>query len=245
MGRITVHGDEIVTITLARHEVRNAFDRQMLEEIAKALQSSHIVEARAVIVASQGEHFCAGADMCWLQNARHLTDQKNREETALLAFVLHTLDKIPVPVCARIQGSVRGGGLGLVAACDSAIASHSASFALSEVRIGVAPACISPYVIPKIGISASRHYFLTGEQFSAARAYELGLVHQLTDDLDGAIALWSAAILAGAPQAQRAAKRLEDSVDGAALLAQLRVSEEAQEGINAFLQKRAPNWIKK
>lgn len=245
----------ILRITLNRPEVRNAFDEEVIASLTAA--ASHAADdgaIRAVVLAGNGKAFCAGADIAWMAKAIAYSRRENLSDAEDLARMLERLDTLPVPVIGRIQGSALGGGVGLAAVCDIVVAADDAVFALSEVKLGILPAVVAPYVLRKIGISAARELFLTGSRFGAARAKEIGLVHELVPaaELDGAVARRVGEVLSAGPSGIAAAKGLIRDIAGAhpndvigvttnAIAAQ-RVSEEGQEGLRAFLEKRKPSW---
>jgi methylglutaconyl-CoA hydratase len=253
--RITEHS-ATRTITLARAELRNAFDEQMIAEITAAFRdASADPKVRIVVLAAAGKAFCAGADLSWMRRMAGFSDAENQRDARLLATMLHTIYHCPKPVIARVQGDCYAGGMGLVAASDFAVAAERAQFCLSEVRLGLIPATIAPYVVRQMGQAATRRYMLTAERFSAARAAALGLVQEVLaeDQLDAVIERWCAALLANSPAALAAAKRLLHDVTQAPLemplidetarrIAAIRASSEGREGIAAFLEKRAPAW---
>ena len=250
------HG--VATLRLNRPETHNAFDEVMILELTEALAAAGAdAGVRVVVLRGAGKSFCSGGDLGWMQRMAGFSDSENRADAAALARMLRTLDRCPKPVLAVVQGSAMGGGVGLVAASDIAIASDQAVFALSEARLGLVPATISPYVIEAIGARACRRYFLTGERFAAAEAYRLGLVHEICADdrIEARVAAVVEALLASAPGAQATAKELIRQVANAPLdpalidstaatIARVRSGEEAREGITAFFAKRQPNWVK-
>jgi enoyl-CoA hydratase/carnithine racemase len=236
---------ELLRVTLARPERRNAFDAELIRELTEAF--ADVGDARAVVLAGDGTSFCAGADVEWQRASIDLTLDENVEDALRLHRMLAAVDGCPAPVVARVQGYALGGGSGLVACADVVVAAPDATFGFTEVRLGIIPAVISPFVFAKIGTGAARHLFLTGERFDAAAALRLGLVHEVTDELDSAVARHVEAILRSGPQATRAAKELarRRPVDGeelARIAAGLRAGAEGQEGLRAFLEKRPPSW---
>ena len=241
----------IVTVNLARPDVRNAFNATLIHELIHvfgAIDDS----ARVVILQGDGAVFCAGADLAMMQESTAHSVEQNVSDARSMAKVFEVVDRCPVPVIGRIHGAAMGGGLGLVACCDIAIADDQSKFALTEVKLGLVPAVIAPYVIAKIGVGAARRYFVTGEIFDARTAKDIGLVHEAVDgeSLDDQVMLCVDAIRANGPKAVRAAKKL--ILDVAArpdhtgmttqLIADLRVSPEGQEGLKAFLAKKKPSW---
>jgi methylglutaconyl-CoA hydratase len=255
--RIDTDARGVATVTLARPEVHNAFDEATIAELTARL---HAVDddaaVRVVVLAAAGRSFCAGADLNWMSRTARYTEQENRVDALGLARLMRTLSHLRKPTIARVHGAAFGGGVGLVACCDMAVAAREAVFALSEVRLGLIPAVISPYVIRAIGARAARRYFLTAERFGAEEAYRLGLVSEVVDadQLDAAIGLLVDQLLKGGPKAIEACKNLIDAVaarpidnavteDTALRIAQQRASEEGRAGIEAFLSKHPPSWV--
>jgi methylglutaconyl-CoA hydratase len=245
-------------VTLNQPERHNAFDDTMIGELAAAMQAMAGDDAvRLVVISSTGKSFCAGADLNWMQRAARYGIDENKRDAGELAQMLLSVSECPKPVVARVQGPAYGGGVGLVAACDLAVATFDTKFALTEVKLGLIPAVISPHVIAAIGERYARRYMLTAEAFSAAEAYRIGLIHEMVPDaaaLDEAIGEWVTALLKNGPQALAECKALIRSVANRPLgpkvveytvdrIANVRVSPEGQEGLGAFLQKRKPNWI--
>lgn len=247
----------ITTVWLNRPQVANAFNATLINELAAALQAlERDPDVRVVVLAGRGKQFCAGADLTWMQRAAGLTAEENRADALQLAELLRTLSELTKPTLARVHGAALGGGLGLVAACDLAVASTDARFAATEVRLGLIPAVISPYVIRAIGPRCAQRYFLTAERFDAHRARELGLVSEVvaTEQLDERIDQFCESLQHGGPHALRSAKELIRAVahrpldavlrdDTATRIAEQRASAEGREGIAAFLEKRAPEWV--
>ena len=242
-------------VTLNRPDLRNAFNDVTIKEItwwADAVAAKR--DVRAVVLGGAGSVFCAGADLEWMRRMAAYSHQENLDDASDMARMFLALDKLPVPVIGRIQGAALGGGVGLAAICDIVVAADDAVFGLTEVRLGLVPAVIAPYVIQKIGRSAARELFLTGARFSAQRAAALGLVHAVVapSSLDQTISAYLADLLAGAPGALAAAKHLiaecgrrtttESATFCAEAIAERRASAEGQEGIKAFLDKRKPDW---
>jgi methylglutaconyl-CoA hydratase len=234
----------ILRVTLARPEVRNAFDAALIAELHRAF--ADVGNARAVVLAGDGASFCAGADVEWMRSSVDLTYEENVQDARRLRQMLEAIDHCPAPVVARVHGHALGGGVGLVACADIAIAARDAAFAFSEVKLGIIPSVISPFAIGKVGASAARRYFVTGERFDAATALRIGLVHEIADDLDSATERVTTELLSAGPEATRAAKRLVlERPDGLATerrIAERRTSDEGQEGLRAFLDKRKPSW---
>ncbi len=200
-----------------------------------------------MVLAGEGRSFCAGADVEWQRASIDLSFDENVEDAMRLYRMLEAIESCPAPVVARVQGFALGGGSGLIACCDIAVAAPDATFGYSEVRLGIIPAVISPFVLPRIGPGATRRYFLTGERFDAETALRIGLVHEVSEDLDGAVAAVVEALLQGGPEAVRAAKQLvrEQPIGEATaqIAARRRTSEEGQDGLRAFLDKRRPSWL--
>ena len=229
----------LLRVALARPEQRNAFDAALIRELTDAF--ADVGDARAVVLSGDGESFCAGADVDWQRAAIELSYEDNVADALRLYRMLEAIDSCPSPVVARIQGYALGGGSGLAACADIAIAATEAVFGFSEVKLGIIPAVISPFVLPKIGQHA-RRYFLTGERFDAQTALRIGLVHEVTDDLDGAVERVVGELLSSGPNAVREAKRLVRERPGGAetaeIAARMRTSEEGQERLRAFLERR-------
>lgn len=248
----------VALVTLDRPDRHNAFDETMIAELTQALA---VIEAspriRAVVLLGSGESFCAGADLAWMQRMAGFSYEENVADARALARLLQVLSSLPKPTIARIHGPVYGGGVGLVACCDIAVAAMAATFALSEAKLGLIPATIGPYVIEAIGARAARRYFLTAERFDAAEAYRIGLVHDIVPSLEAlderVNELLGQLMLAG-PHAQAAVKALVRAVahrpidervvaDTAERIATIRATDEAREGIAAFLTRRSPAWV--
>jgi methylglutaconyl-CoA hydratase len=248
--------DRIATVTLRRAEVHNAFNAQLLEDL-KAAFTDLGTDGRlhAVVLTGDGPSFSAGADINVMKEAVTFTQEQNLDDALRLADLFDTINTFPCPVVARVNGTAMGGGVGLIAVCDIVIAAESARFAFSEVKLGIAPAVISPYVVRKIGETNARVLFVTGERFSANRAKEIGLIHSVVplEALDDAVGKALQELLSSAPQAIRACKALALNVGHmdhdtarqytAKTIAALRVSEEGQEGLRSFLEKRKPAWV--
>jgi methylglutaconyl-CoA hydratase len=252
------HDGAVATLQMQRPEVHNAFDAQLIAELTAALQHlDRDPSVRAVVLSGAGSTFSAGADLNWMLGMARATEVENRKDSLRLAKLMHTLNFLSKPTVAKVNGSAYGGGVGLVACCDIAIGSEGAKFSLSEVKLGLVPAVISPYVIAAIGARHARRLFLGAEVFSAAEAERIGLLHQCVpgNELDAAVDKSLHWLLKGGPVAQKEAKRLVQRISGmtptvqslddrrnARLIARLRVSDEGQEGLAAFLDKRRPNW---
>ena len=244
-------------ITLARPEVRNAFDDGLIAELTRAFAASGEDPAvRVVVLAGEGPTFCAGADVSWMREAGGYSKEENEADAERMARMLRTIDACPKPVIALAHGAAIGGGVGLVAAADIAIAAEETVFSLAEVKLGILPAAISPYVLRAIGPRSARDLFLTGERFDAREALRVGLVHRVVPpaDLEEAGRRKIAALLSSGPEAVRAAKALIERVTGMGpeeampqtvrTIAERRASAEAREGLSAFLEKRKPAWAK-
>jgi enoyl-CoA hydratase/carnithine racemase len=231
----------VLRITIDKPERRNAFDAELIRELTEAF--GEVGDARAVVLTGEGESFCAGADVDWQRSAIDLSYEENVEDALRLYRMLVAVDSCPAPVVAWIQGYCLGGGCGLAACVDVAVADESAVFGFTEVKLGIIPAVISPFVLARIGPGAARRYVLTGERFGAEVALRIGLVSEVGADVDSVVA----ELLTSGPQAVREAKRLvrPDPGDGqelAELAARMRTSEEGQEGLRAFLEKREAAW---
>lgn len=237
---------DVLHVTLARPGRRNAFDAALIAELTEAF-STVDDDVRVVVLAGEGPSFCAGADVEWQRSSIDLGFEENVEDALRLYAMMDALDACPAPLIARVQGYALGGGSGLVACADVAVAAPDAIFGFSEVRLGIIPAVISPFVLAKIGPGAARRLFLTGERFDADTALRVGLVHEVADDPGAAVDRVVGEILRSGPQATRAAKRLARSGPArgeelAQIAARLRTSHEGQEGLRAFLAKRDPSW---
>ena len=253
---ITQQG-HVRTLTLSRPEVRNAFNDVVIAEITAAFQdASSSPEVRAVVLAAEGPAFCAGADLNWMRRMASYTREENLADAGALADMLRAIYECLKPTVARVQGDVFAGGMGLVAACDMAVSVDTASYCLSEVKLGLIPATISPYVIRSMGARAAHRYFLTAERFSAAEAHRIGFVHEVVcaDQLDAKVAELTLALVSASPNAVRTCKMLLHDVAGRDIeapliartvegIADIRSSREGKEGVQSFLQKRKPNWL--
>lgn len=235
---------DIVRVTLARPELRNAIDAATIAALSEAF--ADVGAVRAVVLAGDGRSFSAGADLEWMRSSIDLDAAANLADAEALRQLFVAIDSCPAPVIAVVQGHAFGGAVGLVACADIALAHTAAVFAFSEVKLGIVPATISPYALRKLGESAARRYFLTGERFDAQTALRIGLVHEVTDDLDGALERLLAELRSAAPEATREAKRLvlerPQGVETAHWIARRRTTAEAQEGLRAFLERRRPGW---
>lgn len=251
-----LHENGVATVWLNRPEVHNAFDEHVIAELTDALRALDADgNVRAVVLAGRGKSFCAGGDLDWMRRMAGYGRNENLRDATALAEMLRTLATLSKPTIARVHGAALAGGTGLVAACDIAVAAPEASFGTTEVRLGLIPATIGPYVVRTIGARAAQRYFLTGERFGADEALRLGLVHEVvaTDALDARIGELLDALLAAGPQALASAKRLVADVAArpidtalivrtTELIADARGSDEAREGIAAFFEKRKPAW---
>ena len=253
---ITMH-QRVATVTLDRPAVRNAFNEATIAELTLAFDElGRDDDVRAIVLAANGSAFCAGADLHWMKQMASYSDAESLADATRLAAMLRTIYLCPKPVVAKVQGDCYAGGMGLVAACDIAVAADGASFCLSEVKLGLTPATISPYVIKAMGEAAARRYFLTAERFSAREAHRIGLVHEVAAPgaLDQTVGAILKALVANSPNAVRQAKVLVREMagrplDGALLadsaqrIAAIRTSTEGREGVAAFLDKRPPSWL--
>lgn len=244
----------VAYVMLDRPDVYNAFNGLVIEELTHCFtQLSQDNSLYTVVLTGNGRHFCAGADLTWMQKVSEYTKEENIEDSKKMAHMFSTINSCAKPVIGKINGSAFGGGVGLVAVCDIAVCSENAQFAFSEVNLGIVPAVISQYVLPKIGISNARLLFVTGKRFTAHTAHTIGLVHDIRspEELDSATTAYVTMVKSSGPKAITAAKELiqtwlHDDCDftdyTAQLIAELRASEEGKEGISAFLQKRKPEW---
>lgn len=244
-------------LTLNKPDRHNAFDETLIAEITAGLKQLEAnPQVRVVVLSATGKSFCAGADLNWMKRVAAYTPEQNLDDARRLAELLRTLNELTKPTIGRIQGPAYGGGVGLVAACDVAVATYDALFALTEVKLGLIPAVISPYVVAALGERHSRRYMLSAERFSAAEAYRIGLVHEIVPDepqLDEAVGEIVEGLLKNSPQAQAGCKELLRAVanrpidaalieDTAQRITRARASTEGREGIAAFLEKRKPAW---
>ena len=245
MGALRIERDgDVLRVTLARPASRNAFDAALIAELSEAFVD--VGTARAVVLSGDGASFCAGADVEWMRASVDLDREANVADANALRGMLEAIDRCPAPVVAVVHGHALGGGVGLVAVADIVLADPGTVFAFSEVKLGIVPAVISPYALRRIGESAARRYFVTGERFDAETALRIGLVHEVTRDLDGALARLLGELRTAGPRAARHAKRLvldrPDGPETARLIAERRTSDEGQEGLRAFLERRRPAW---
>jgi methylglutaconyl-CoA hydratase len=247
----------VALVTLDRPDVHNAFDETLIAELTQALEAlDRSPTVRAVVLLGAGESFCAGADLGWMRRVADYSHEQNLADARSLARLLQTLHGLTKPTIARVHGPAYGGGVGLVACCDIVVAVPEATFAFSEVKLGLVPATIGPYVVQAIGVRAARRYMLTGERFEAAEAFRIGLVHELAPlpEIDGKINEMLGELMLGGPAAQAAVKGLMRSIAGRAIdrnvvddtaerIAAIRATDEAREGVGAFLGKRSPAWV--
>jgi methylglutaconyl-CoA hydratase len=242
MGALRIERDgPVLRVTIAKPERRNAFDAELIRELTDAF--ADVGDARVVVLTGEGESFCAGADIEWQRSAIDLTYEENVEDALRLYGMLEAVDGCPAPVVAWIQGYCLGGGCGLAACVDVAVAADDAVFGFSEVKLGIIPAMISPFVLAKVGSGAARRYFLTGERFGPEVALRIGLVSEIGPNADGVVDQ----LLTSGANAVREAKRLvrpepDDGRALAELAARMRTSEEGQDGLRAFLERRKPGW---
>ena len=255
--RLQLHHDgPVARLRMTRAQVHNAFDAGLVAELTSALEEVATRGAtRVLVLEAEGASFSAGADLHWMRGMAAASEEENRRDSLALARLMRTLDELPKPTIARVQGPAFGGGVGLVACCDIAIGVTDAKFGLTEARLGLLPAVISPYVVAAIGARNARRYFATAEVFDAAEALRIGLLHKVANAtaLDSAVQRQVELLLAAGPVASASAKSLvraacahadgaRHDADNAALIARLRVSPEGQEGLSAFLDKRKPGW---
>ena len=247
----------VAEVWLNRPEVRNAFNEELIAALTQTFVALSVEPGlRVIVLGARGKAFCAGADLNWMRAMADYSWEQNRADAQKLADMLWALDQCPVPVVGRVQGDCFAGGMGLAAICDVLVASDNATFCLSEARLGLLPATISPYVIRALGQQASRRYMLTAERFSAAEAQRHGLVHRLCapEQLDSEVATLVATLVANGPLATRACKLLVRDVSAAPMsealradtarrIADIRASDEGTEGLQSFLQKRPPAWL--
>nr|WP_145548973.1 enoyl-CoA hydratase/isomerase family protein [Variovorax boronicumulans] len=249
--------NHVATVTLTRADVRNAFNDELIAELAQAFtELGARADVRCIVLAAEGKSFCAGADLNWMRRMADYTRPENLADAGKLAEMLRVLYTCPKPTIARVQGDAYAGGTGLVAACDIAVSSDTAGYCLSEVKLGLIPATISPYVIRAMGPRAAHRYFLTAERFDAAEALRIGFVHAVVpaEALDAKVAELAQALVNAGPEAVKACKKLVQDVAGKDIdagliaatvegIADIRASAEGREGVQSFLNKRAPAWL--
>jgi methylglutaconyl-CoA hydratase len=246
----------VAEIILNRPEVHNAFNDNMITELLKVFRKLHETrEVRVVIFTGEGKSFCAGADLNWMKRVKDYSFEENLRESLDISELMYSIYSLPLPTIARVNGAAVGGGMGFVATCDIAVAASDARFSLSEVKLGLVPACISPYVIRKAGEGACREFMLTGERLTAEKAMRLGLVNEVVEpaELDSAVSGFVERLISSGPNAIAICKELLRKVPAMSLdeakkmtaeaIANLRVSDEGQEGMKAFLEKRKPRWF--
>ena len=254
--QVTEEEHAVVRLTLNRPDVHNAFDDALISNLCVALNYIATKKPRVLVLQSTGKSFSAGADLNWMKRSASYTREENFNDALALAQMLHILDNFPCTTIAAVQGAAFGGGVGLVACCDIAVASDKAIFSLSEVRLGLIPGTISPFVIKAIGARQAKRYFATAERFSADSAAKIGLVHEVTpaDELPATVDKLISELLAGSPDAQVAARQLVETMSGrvidtstleaaATSIADARASDSGREGVAAFLEKRKPSWV--
>lgn len=258
MFDLTTNDNAIATLRLNRPDVHNAFNAELIAGLTGAFDTLAASPPRALVLTGAGKSFSAGADLGWMRAMAEADEAGNRTDSERLAAMFRKLDELPCPTVARVNGAAFGGGVGLIACCDIAIAADHAQFGLTEVRLGLIPATIAPFVLTRIGAANGRRYMLTGERFDASTAARIGLVHETcaADELDQSVAAVTDALLAAGPQAVIECKQLIHRVatfDGgsgeldaitAAWIARIRASDQGQEGLRAFLDKRKPGWVK-
>ena len=245
MGALRIERDgDVLRVTLARPATRNAFDAALIEELATAFVD--VGTTRAVVLTGDGPSFCAGADVEWMRASADLDLEANVADANAMRRMFEAIDRCPAPVVAIVHGHALGGGIGLVACSDIVVAERGTVFAFSEVKLGIVPAVISPFALRRIGEGAARRYFVTGERFDAETALRLGLVHEVTDDRRAALTDVLRELATAGPRAARHAKRLvlerPDGPETARRIAERRTSDEGQEGLRAFLDRRRPAW---
>ena len=257
MAAVAVETGVVGRVTLSSPEVRNAFNDEVIAELTRAfIQLGQDPQVRVIVLAAVGPAFCAGADLNWMRRMADYTRAENLADAAALAEMLRVMYECPKPTIARIQGDVYAGGMGLVAACDMVVSVDTANFCLSEVKLGLIPATISPYVIRAMGARAAHRYFLTAERFDAQEALRIGFVHEVVSaaQLDAKVAEMTNALVSASPNAVRSCKMLVQEVAGRDIdapligrtvegIADIRTSSEGREGVQSFLQKRKPSWL--
>lgn len=250
---LTITKTKVAILQLSRPEKHNAFDDIVINELIKCIDHANSLDIRALVLKTEGKHFSAGADLGWMKSMAENNYEENVADSQQLAKLMSVLATSPHPTVCLVQGAAFGGALGLIACCDIAIATNQAKFCLSEVKLGLIPAVISPYVIKAIGERQARRYFLTAEVFTAQEALNMGLIHEINDDLAQSEQQFIEQLLSNGPAAVKSAKSLINEIahktidDGliehtAKRIAEIRVSPEGQEGLSAFFDKRAPNW---
>jgi methylglutaconyl-CoA hydratase len=258
MKHLEIHfAHALATVKLNRPDVRNAFNDEVIAELTSAFEElGRRDDVRCIVLAAAGTAFCAGADLNWMRRMADYTREENLADAGQLASMLRTIYECPKPTIAKVQGDAYAGGTGLVAACDMAISTDTANYCLSEVRLGLIPATISPYVIRAMGARAAHRYFLTAERFDAREAHRIGFVHEVVapSALDARVAELAQTLVNAGPQAVRLCKKLVQDVAEQAVtpdlvqmtvegIADIRVSPEGREGVQSFLQKRKPSWL--
>ena len=245
--------EAVATVILDRPDTRNAFNEVVIDDLRRAFTSLP-ADVRVVVLTGEGPIFCAGADVQWMKKSKDKSESENAEDARAMAMMFRVIDECPKPVVARVRGAALGGGSGLVACCDIVVAAENTMFGFTEVRLGIVPANISTFVLPKIGAAAARRYFLTGERFDASRAKEIGLVHEVVAEsaLDATVDGLVGEILKCGPNAVATAKEIvreglarerDEAIEYTIrTIARVRVSPEGQEGLAAFLDKRKPRW---
>jgi methylglutaconyl-CoA hydratase len=244
--RVEPDGDAL-RVTLSRPDSRNAFDARLIADLTDAF--ADVGDARAVVLAGDGRSFCAGADTEWMRRSAQLSQEENIADADAMRTMLDAIEGCPAPVVALAHGHAMGGAVGLLAACDIVIAHEATVFAMAEVKLGIIPSVISPYVLRKIGDSAARRYFVTGERFDAATALRIGLVHEVTTELEVSLAVVLGELRTAGPEAARHAKRLvldrPDGPETARRIAERRTSKEGQAGLEAFGVRQPPPWLRR
>lgn len=259
--QVSLDSQDVLHVVLHRPEVRNAFNPEVMDDLTQVFGTEALKDSvKAIVLKGSGSTFCAGGDLNWMKKAVDFSYEENLQDTRKLSQMFALMNECPKPVIGAIQGAAIGGGVGLVSVCDIAIATAETQFSLSEVRLGIVPACIGPFVIAKIGASQARRFFMSAERFQAKQAQEVGLIHQIVEqaqDLEGAVQSFLQLILQCSPNALAVAKRLVLDLSWperraqfpnyieyiSKTLADLRISAEGQEGVRAFLEKRQPSWI--
>lgn len=245
---------KVATLTLNRPEIHNAFNAELINEITKTLEDLKTKDVKVLVLTGAGKSFCAGADLNWMSSMKTWSEEENFQDSKKMAKMFRTLNTMPMPVIARVNGPALGGGSGLIACCDYVIAVETAMFGFTEARLGLLPAVISPFVMAKIGESHARAWFLSGERFSAAQAQKMNLIHEIAplDDLDEKLERVVMSFLQAGPQAAREAKELifrvrvaqEVEDETCRKISKIRIGAEGQEGMRALLEKDKPKWVK-